>query len=314
MKDRFLKANDLISVFWKGRLWFFWCLMLAVLFSSAYSLYASSQYHIYTILGTKNIEHSVLDRIKVRFDNNYYNLNLAQKFNISPEDIPSFKINLLKYYLHPEISIVSNKADIEKHKEYIAFLQDEIREDTVNLVSSCAKIVNYDSLIEQNENQIASYLDAISKHEELLEIYELHKQEAKDMLAEHDRLLAANKEASKKDNDSLDIRYKFYVLSYISKQNAHDIWSLDQSIKVTKKQIEMIESEIANRRKLIEDYKKNIVATGKTFALASDWVFVKKDVSVEKQKADWIKNFILFFFAMMFLATGIVLLKEIAKE
>lgn len=304
MKGAFLKKNDLIKVLWGGRFVFLFFLVLSVVVSSAYSYYYSQKYFVYTILESDDVAPTALIRIKRRVSERYYVFSMAEEFSKKPETFFDFEINVMKYYLHPELSVLSSFADIEQNKKYLEFFRYLIKKDMISLSTNKDTGV----MLEDQAKQIENYKQQISDTKALLALYERRKNESAAMLKNRNQFMDMEKEIN--DNSSFEDKFKLHVLNYIAKNNEYDVVLFERHTSSTKKRLEDMKLRLTYFERKQQLYKEQI-GSG---VLGDDIVSVSKDITVEPNEVDWGKNFILFFFAMMFFALGLVFVKEIGKE
>lgn len=316
MKDKFFKWNDLFVVLWRGRLCFFVFFVLSVLFSFVYSVSALDKYKVYTVLEAKKIKHSSLLDIKIRLDNNTYDLPLSAHFGIPVESVPEYKANIIKYFMYPEIYIISSKEDVENNKEYLTFIQKQVIDFLLDSSAVDIKYPPYEELIANQEAQLESYTSQIEDSNRLLAIYDKQQKEAISMIEEYSDLMKVNGDEVDSEKDSFNKKCRAYIFKYISHANERDIALLPQYINATKKSVESLHVQkeaLLKQKKRYEGLLEEIGGeTGGTVITGT--LSVKQPVIAEPIPVEWGKNFILFFFAMMFMAIGIVFFKEIVKE
>lgn len=314
MKDKFLKVNDLFAVLWNGRFWFVGFFLLALVFSFTWSILStSSKYKINTILEVKNIRNESLYDIKIRFDNNYYVSDVANHFNISIEDIPDFKINVVKYYMHPEIYIYCSEKDVEQNKKYLEFIQKKLMKDLVELYTIKLVAPPYAELIENKKANIVENLEQIKELNKLITVSNEYEKEFALFVNDSTKLSDFKGETIKDRLDVLGVECKTYVLEFIKKQSIFTVELVRRNIAVYKKAIVTLELRNKQFNNEIENYEKALAKLGGASTVdASIFVqaFVSQDITVIKKEPEFLRNFILFFFAMMFLAMGVVFLKE----
>lgn len=313
MKDKFLKLNDLFTVLLNGWRVFFVFFILSIVFSGVYSYFHSFKYNISTIIKTEKIKHVTLNALKMRFDNGYYFLDLAKHFNTSPQSLPSFKINVVKFFSYVELSVDASKNEVERNKKYLEFLQKKVMDDLVERSSVLVKYPPYKDLIETQDKQIKGYRHYIVEAKKQLAIYEKKYQESLEMLKEYDTL---NLEWNADSNNSIN-KNQQYVFKYIHHDILADVDLLPSVIDGIKQRLTAYEDQlelVIKQKDTYEQELKEIENKDPKGVLVSGVVSVEKDIAVVKNDAEFLRSFVLFFSAMMFLALGVVFLKEIVKE
>lgn len=316
MKDN-LKINDLFSVLWNGRFLFFVFFVAALALSLVYSRIEGAKYTVFTIIKTKNIDHANITVVKMRFDNNTYALPMAKHFGVSVESLPEFKLNVVKYYLYSELSVLSSLKHIDKNKEYLKYLQRILVDEFLDLSSTTIKHPKYSLLVNTQQQQIDGYLKQIADRKKMLLVYEKQKQNVVLMQKEYEKLQKSHGQLIDESANSAHKQCLSYILKHINLDNAINIDLLPEMISANQKIIDGLFRQIdivTEQKKIYEKQLHDFGDKENTAEIIKADISIEQDVEVLRNDIAWGKHFILFFFAMMFLAMGIVFFKEIIKE
>lgn len=151
--------------------------ILCLFFMTAFLIntFAVKKYYIRSIISftdqkfpienKSGYDFNMLATLKTELNGKSYVPQIASKYNISPEDIPSFKINMVKYLGSFEVSALISKDEFEKYSHHMDILLEAVKEKYLKRMN--VFISKYKMVIKQEQNALKANKDKLVSLEKL---------------------------------------------------------------------------------------------------------------------------------------------------
>lgn len=325
-------------------------LILFVFFVIAFSInnFIPKKYYIRSIItfsdqqfpieNKSGYDFNILATLKTELRGRSYVPEIVAKYNISEEDIPSFKINMVKYLGSFEISTLIEKSEFEKYSNHLNILLDVVKEKYLKRMDIF--ISKYKMLLANHKQSLVVYEEKIHSIDNLQILLEKRKEIIQKKIIfmnksveEYKSLLETlKKKRARAQSISKDLEKDFdledddvvknwlnveVLLTYLNKK-IDGCLDTETNLERLKYELHTIENDLLNQQNAkksslekVSQLKNDILANQQIIDYFADDIVVKKPVLDEKPSFPKRKdNYVLAFLLGVIFVILIVFIKE----